>query len=74
MAIELNTPLDTNAVSKNERHVNQGARPTERDENSRIGKVNKTTGESKSTEDSENKRISTVGKVATPPVEEPPAG
>lgn len=62
MANALNTPLDTNDVSQNDRHVNQGAKPTERDENSRIGKVNKTTGESSATENSENARIGTLKK------------
>ena len=59
MANDLNTPLDTNKVSKDERHVNQDAKPTERNENSRIGKVNSRTGESSATENSENKRIGT---------------
>lgn len=50
----------TNKVSENTRHTNQGARPTERDENSRINTVNTTTGKAAVTQNSENKRISTV--------------
>lgn len=50
----------TNKVSENSRHVNQGARPTEKDENSRINTVNTTTGKAAVTQNSENKRISTV--------------
>lgn len=50
----------TNTTSNDTRLINQGARPTERDENSRINLVDVPTGESHATEDSENKRIGTV--------------
>ena len=50
----------TNKTSEDTRLVNQGARPTQKDENSRINTVNATTGEAAVTEDSENKRIETV--------------
>jgi hypothetical protein len=50
----------TNKMSQDTRHVNQGARPTERDENSRVNTVNQTTGKAAVTENSENKRIKTV--------------
>lgn len=50
----------TNKMSEDTRFVNQGARPTEKDENSRINKVVSATGETHATEDSENKRIGTV--------------
>ena len=51
---------DTNTTSKDTRLINQGARPTERDENSRINLVDEVTGESYATENSENQRIATV--------------
>lgn len=51
---------DTNTTSKDTRLINQGARPTERDENSRINLVDDATGETEATENSENKRIATV--------------
>jgi hypothetical protein len=55
----------TNEMSKNTRHVNQGARPTDITENQRINvRVDstdgKSTGESRPTHNSENKRIKTV--------------
>lgn len=50
----------TNATSADTRLINQGARPTERDENTRINTVNVTTGKAAVTQNSENKRISTV--------------
>jgi hypothetical protein len=55
----------SNKVSENTRHINQGARPTDRDENSRINTVvNPSSASSKGqavvTHNSENKRISTV--------------
>jgi len=50
----------TNVVSHDTTFINQGARPTERDENSRINTVDSTTGEAQVTENSENKRIGTV--------------
>ncbi|UDL16802.1 hypothetical protein SEA_ATUIN_115 [Arthrobacter phage Atuin] len=52
--------LETNKVSKDPLFMNQGARPTERDENDRIETVNQTTGEAQVTENTENKRIGTV--------------
>jgi hypothetical protein len=51
---------DTNKTSKDTLLINQGARPTQRDENSRINTVNQTTGKAAVTQDSENKRIGTV--------------
>lgn len=53
---------DTNKTSKDTLLINQGARPTERDENSRINKVDQSTGKAAVTENSENKRIGTVVK------------
>jgi hypothetical protein len=55
----------TNKVSTDTRHINQGARPTERDENSRINTVPtpsdpKSKGQAVVTHNSENKRIATV--------------
>ena len=50
----------TNKVSTDPLFINQGARPTERDENSRINTVNQTTGKAAVTQNSENKRIGTV--------------
>lgn len=50
----------TNTTSHDTRLINQGARPTERDENSRINLADSVTGESHATENSENKRIGTV--------------
>lgn len=50
----------TNKVSQDTKHINQGARPAQRDENSRINTVNQTTGQAVVTENSENKRIKTV--------------
>lgn len=57
--------LATNAMSEDERFVNQGARPTEISENQRIAlrddsPAGDSTGESHATEDTENKRIETV--------------
>lgn len=50
----------TNTTSHDTRLINQGARPTERDENSRINLASPTTGITNATENSENKRIHTV--------------
>lgn len=50
----------TNKVSEDTTFINQGARPTQRDENSRINTVNTTTGQAAPTQNSENKRIGTV--------------
>lgn len=50
----------TNVKSQDTRHVNQGARPTEKDENSRINTASLVTGKAATTQNSENKRISTV--------------
>lgn len=50
----------TNKVSTDTLFINQGARPAQRDENSRINTVNTTTGQAAVTENSENKRIKTV--------------
>lgn len=50
----------TNKMSEDTRFINQGARPTERDENSRINLRDSATGESSATQDSENQRIGTV--------------
>jgi hypothetical protein len=52
--------LATNKVSQDALFMNQGARPTQRDENQRIATVNQTTGEAQVTENTENKRIETV--------------
>ena len=52
--------LPTNKVSQDPLFMDQGARPTERDENERIATVNSTTGEAAVTENTENKRIETV--------------
>lgn len=50
----------TNKTSTDTRLVNQGARPTQKDENSRINTVNSATGKAAPTENTENKRIDTV--------------
>ena len=55
---------DTNKMSKDTRHVNQGARPTQKSENERINTVpNPQSASSKGqavvTENTENKRIKT---------------
>jgi len=50
----------TNATSSDTRLINQGARPTQRDENTRINTASLVTGKAAVTENSENKRISTV--------------
>jgi hypothetical protein len=54
--------LDTNAMSKDTLFINQGAKPTQRDENTRIGTVveAENTNIAHTTENSENKRIGTV--------------
>lgn len=52
--------MATNKVSQDPLFMNQGARPTEKDENQRIATVNATTGEAAVTENTENKRIETV--------------
>lgn len=51
---------NTNKVSTDTRHTNQGARPAQRDENSRVNTVDPVTGKAAVTENSENKRIKTV--------------
>lgn len=50
----------TNKTSEDTRLINQGARPTERDENTRINTASLVTGKAAVTENSENKRIGTV--------------
>lgn len=50
----------TNKTSTDTRLINQGARPTERDENTRINTASLVTGKAAVTENSENKRIATV--------------
>ena len=52
--------LPTNKVSQDALFMNQGARPTQRDENDRIETVDQVTGEAQVTENTENKRIATV--------------
>jgi hypothetical protein len=52
--------LPTNKVSQDPLFMNQGARPTERDENDRIETVDQVTGEAQVTENTENARIATV--------------
>jgi hypothetical protein len=52
--------LETNKVSKDPLFMDQGARPTQRDENDRIETVNATTGEAAVTQNTENARIATV--------------
>lgn len=52
--------LPTNKMSENEKHVNQGARPTEITENARGELRDAATGESSATENTENKRAETV--------------
>lgn len=52
--------LETNKVSQDPLFMDQGALPTERDENERIATVNSTTGEAAVTENTENARIATV--------------
>ena len=55
----------TNKMSENTRHVNQGARPTQKSENERINTVPSpqsasSKGQAVVTENTENKRIETV--------------
>jgi hypothetical protein len=52
--------LPTNKVSQDPLFMDQGARPTERDENDRIETVDQVTGEAQVTENTENARIATV--------------
>jgi hypothetical protein len=52
--------LPTNKMSHDTLFMDQGARPTERDENQRIALRDSATGESHATENTENKRIETV--------------
>lgn len=50
----------TNTTSADTRLINQGARPTQRDENTRINTASLVTGKAAPTQVSENARISTV--------------
>lgn len=50
----------TNTTSADTRLINQGARPTQRDENTRINTASLVTGKAATTENSENLRIATV--------------